>query len=111
MLTTSATKTRSLRVAGQPVTAKVAYNWKLVQISGENRVAICCYDANGERAEMSTPVKKIIRSEALKGCAAQTDSGSFWVLEDATTHQSLWKMGLQIKRPELYERLKEIGVL
>ena len=90
---------------------KVAVNWKLVQVSEMDAVAICMYDANDNRIYETTVVKAVKRSDPDKGSFAGTESGTVYFLADAEKNESLWPIGLQAKRPGVFSRLQAHRIL
>ena len=93
------------------IEAKVATNWKFVQVSDANQVCVCMYDTNNVRIFTTTPVVKANRKDSVNGSFVVTESGSIYFLADSEKHNSLWEAGIQIKRPEVYTRLKKNNIL
>ena len=93
------------------MTGKLAYNYKLVQVSGHDEVAVCCYDSHDARTWETSPIKKAIKLPDGSGSAVSTESGSVYFLLHKEEHKSLWKAGLQMKRPEVFARLQDAGVV
>ena len=87
---------------GQSV--KVLNNWKIVQVRYGSVCAIS-YDANDNHLWVTT--------EIVSGHhdMVRTKSGSTYQLPKEKAHKSLWKVGLQLKRPDQYARLEACGVL
>ena len=88
---------------------KTAVNFKFVQVSGEDKVCVIQYDADGNRIAVSTPVTRA-KVCPERGPVVQTESGQVYRVPFANQHQSFWKLGLQIKRPGMYQRLVDNGV-
>ena len=93
------------------ITGKVAYNYKLVQVSGHDEAAICCYDKEGNRTWSTSSIKKATKLPDGSGSSVVTESGSVYFLLHKEEHNSSWKIGLQIKRPGVFDRLQKAGVL
>lgn len=91
---------------------KALNNWKLVQVEGTtDEVAIIGYHKNGEPNGRSTSVVSAKYNRELRGTLFQTKSGSYYYQSENTKNQSIWPLGLQMHRPELYQRLCELLVL
>lgn len=90
---------------------KALNNWKLVQVEGADEVSIVGYTRTGERNGQSTPVVKACYLSTHKGSLFQTKSGSYYFQSEGTKNQSIWPLGLQMKRPAVYDRLRELLVL
>ena len=91
-------------------THKTATNFKFVQVSGEDKVCVIQYDAQENRIAVSTPV---VRAKVCpeRGPVVQTESGQIYRVPFENQHASMWRAGLQIKRPEVYQKLVDNGVL
>jgi hypothetical protein len=87
------------------IACKVMLNWKLVQVSGQDKVGIVDYDDEGNRVWQTSPVARV------NGDMVQTESGSYYLLRKENMHGSLWQLGLQMKRPAVYDRLKATGII
>lgn len=93
------------------IVAKIATNWKFVQVSGNDQVCVCMYDTNNVRIFSTTPIVKAQRKDSVNGSFVVTESGSIYFLADSEKHGSLWEMGIQMKRPEVYLQLKNNNIL
>lgn len=87
---------------GQSV--KVLDNWKIIQVHGGTVCAVS-YDKDDNHLWVTTEIV------GGKQDMVRTKSGSVYQLPKGSAHPSLWKIGLQLKRPEQYARLEACGVL
>ena len=92
-------------------TTKNAVNWKLVPVSGLDKVMVVMYDSDGSHIWETSPVDNAIRIDSEKGSIVSTRSGSLYFLSDAEKHASLWEVGLQVKRPDVYKSLTDNKIL
>lgn len=90
-------------------------HWKFIQIKDMDAVAVVFVNpTTSQRVSVSTPVVGacVTNDTALGKCVIiRTRSGSYYKLPCSRMHATLWQMGIQIKRPDVYKRLRELCVL
>ena len=89
---------------------KTIKNWKLVQVSKQDKVCIVGYDKNNDRNGQSTPIDAVYVSPNPDYLCFRTESGSFYLQKRSEQNGSPWSMGLQIKRPMVHSNLIQLGV-
>ena len=85
--------------------SRLVNDWKFKPVHGDG---ICLHGVlkNGQEW-ITTPIRKLHLEKGRKFVA--TESGTIYEL--GTMHDSLWALGIHVKRPQEFEKLIAAGIL
>lgn len=94
-------------IDGQTFDVKVPDNWYIALIHKDPGATkrLVCVKYGEDKSGQSTEITRVLAPFVF------TRSGSAYKLDPANKRVGLWQMNIQIKEPEVYQRLLDLGVL